>query len=437
MRLSVRGVVSGQVPVGRGPLRLRETSSGRRRPPPRLARYPGIGPRLRCAILPAPPAPPGPGSRRRRSERRARARDWIDSWRWTGAARVTGDSSSAPASKRRCFRASSPGLTGNTALGKGNRLAGDNRKCAHGDTAVRHAGVPRQRDLEVGVGGAFLRGTLDGLAFLAPAGGARVLRRAGRERFSARRPAGRARKRAARPRSGARRRGWGADGAGRNPRKRLRAPDRLSGRERRIRRHARRAARTSAARRRRRAVERHARGPDKPRVRRRLSRRAPLGAAGRRPASRRPVPSGPPSQSRASTSGTSRRRAACARRKRFSRVSPVHAEAGTFSIDAGLAQGPRPPLGSPPRPRGRPLPSGSSSERAVPLATSWHRRLVHGARAAGGLRTDQPRGIRRAPCAHEIGRGRSESEDAERRMGAARRSPRGLSSEVQLRTSVF
>ena len=410
-----RGSVGSRGPVrsSEAPFPGRFRSSGRPLvPPPGASRAARGDTRPARAISPhrgirrtAPPRSSGPSRpagrpldrRRRRSERRARARDLDRLLAVDGSG--SRDGGPVPA-----FRARGRGAferarrrAGHPALGRGNRLSGNDRERARDASAVRHAGVPGNEVWKIMSGGASLRGTLDGLAFLAPAGGgprlapggagtvrARVALQDGRgsARLDAEASAvvvrfgKRALRGAIRANVFAHRIDFpGGSVAFDGTRVRLKdvSPEDASG--------------TPWS-----GVARDTTGPARAHrtgLWMRFSRRD-WETAGRSwpwcPPARR-------SGSRAfSISGTSRRRATCARRGSSLALSPAHAEAGTFSIDADWREA-----------RGRHWGALLVRKGALSLGlglgengTSLH--LVGAAGwfaeegRPGGLRTDQPRG---------------------------------------------
>jgi hypothetical protein len=155
--------------------RLRERLERPEATPARLARFPGIvgfG-ELPLRDPPAPPAPPGdPWKVVIDDLSVGLVREiWIDSWRWTGTARVTGGFFLRPGLEAEVFPSE-------LAVGQGTLHWG-------GETVSRvtagsvSAALPRfdtqaypgNEVWKIMSGGASLRGTLDGLAFLAPPAG--------------------------------------------------------------------------------------------------------------------------------------------------------------------------------------------------------------------------------------------------------------------------
>jgi hypothetical protein len=154
--------------------RLRERLERPEATPARLARYPRIAgfgePPLRD---PAPPAPPGdPWSVVVDDLSVGLVREiWIDSWRWTGAARVTGGLFLRPGLEAAV-------LPSELAVGRGVLHWGEETVSRETTGSVRAAlprfdtqAYPGNDVWKIMSGAASLRGTLDGLAFLAPAGG--------------------------------------------------------------------------------------------------------------------------------------------------------------------------------------------------------------------------------------------------------------------------
>lgn len=155
--------------------RLRERLERPEATPARLARYPGIagfaGPPLRDP--PAPPAPPGdPWIVVVDDLRVGLVREiWIDSWRWTGAARVTGGLFLRSGIEAEVFPSEIAVAHGTLRWGDG---AVSRETRGRVSAALPRFDVQAYRGNEVWKimsGAASLRGTLDGLAFLAPAGG--------------------------------------------------------------------------------------------------------------------------------------------------------------------------------------------------------------------------------------------------------------------------
>src|ERR1017187_1074825 len=155
--------------------RLRERLERPEATPARLARYPRIAgfgePPLRDP--PAPPAPPGdPWIVVVDDLSHGLVREiWIDSWRWTGAARVTGGLFLRSGLEAEV-------LPSELAIARGTLHWGEETVSRETTGSVR-ATLPRfdtqaypgNEVWKIMSGGTSLRGTLDGLAFLAPAGG--------------------------------------------------------------------------------------------------------------------------------------------------------------------------------------------------------------------------------------------------------------------------
>src|SRR5450759_758148 len=297
--------------------RLRERLERPEATPARVARYPRIAgfpdPPLRDP--PAPPAPPGDPWRVVVNDLSVGlVREiWIDSWRWTGAARVTGGFFLRPGLEAEV-------LPSELAVAQGMLHWGEETISRETTGSVRAAlprfdtqAYPGNDVWKIVSGAASLRGTLDALAFLAPAGGGPRLAHGG---------AGTIRARVALK-----------DGRG----------------------SARLDAEAAAVVVR--LVERRARdttGP--PRVRGRVSRRASLGATGRRPAARGPDALRPAEVDRGpSRSPGLRGGGPAARVTGFPRALPGPRGSRDVLDRRGLARGPRPPLGSPSRPQGRTL----------------------------------------------------------------------------------
>jgi hypothetical protein len=155
--------------------RLRERLERPEATPARLARFPGIAgfgePPLRDP--PAPPAPPGnPWIIIVDDLSVGLVREiWIDSWRWTGAARVTGGLFLRSGIEAEV-------LPSELAVRWGTLHWGEETVSRETTGSVRAAlprfdtqAYPGNDVWKIMSGGASLRGTLDGLAFLAPAGG--------------------------------------------------------------------------------------------------------------------------------------------------------------------------------------------------------------------------------------------------------------------------
>jgi hypothetical protein len=155
--------------------RLRERLERPEATPARLARFPRIAgfaePPLRDP--PAPPAPPGDTWIVVVDDLRVGlVREiWIDSWRWTGAARVTGGLFLRSGIEAEV-------LPSELTIARGTLHWGEETVSRETTGSVR-AALPRfdtqvypgNEIWKIMSGGASLRGTLDGLAFLAPAGG--------------------------------------------------------------------------------------------------------------------------------------------------------------------------------------------------------------------------------------------------------------------------
>ncbi len=155
--------------------RLRERLERPEATPARLARYPSIAgfvePPLRDP--PAPPAPPGdPWSVVVDDLSVGLVREiWIDSWRWTGTARVTGGFFLRPGLQAEV-------LPSELAASRGTLHWGEETVSRETTGSVRAVlprfdtqAYPGNAVWKIMSGAASLRGTLDGLAFLAPAGG--------------------------------------------------------------------------------------------------------------------------------------------------------------------------------------------------------------------------------------------------------------------------
>ncbi len=438
----VRACRRPHVPSARAARRESEATAAR------VARYPRIAgftdPPLRDP--PTPPAPPGDPWRVVVDDLGVGlVREiWIDSWRWKGRRPACGGLSSAPASRPRSFRASSPSGAARCA---GERTPSRGRRPEASLRVARRVSTRRQYPgnevWKIMSGAASLHGTLDGLAFLAP-DGRRAARRAGRcgERTRAGRAAGWARKsagstrmrRAVVARLGERtlRGGVRADIFARRidfpggtvdfDGTRVRLQVRLTDGRRRG------------------AVERLARGP----------RRARLGLAdgsldaqlSARLGDARPlvalVPLRPADVDRraSSTFATSRPTARLRDRSRSSRALAGPGRSRHVLDRRGLAEGPGPRLGRPSHPQGRPLPRGLASE-------TTGRRSTSRAPPTGSPRKADPGGsgrisleARSRACGPAGKPSRRPRARTPRRMGTARLR-RGLSSDVQLRTSVF
>ena len=167
----------GRSPFERTPSRSASgsVSSGPRRHPPGSRDIPRIAgfvdPPLRDP--PAPPAPPGdPWIVVVDDLSVGLVREiWIDSWRWTGAARVTGGLFLRSGIEAEV-------LPSQLAVSRGTLHWGKETVSRETTGSVRAAlprfdtqAYPGNEVWKIMSGGAFLRGTLDGLAFLAPAGG--------------------------------------------------------------------------------------------------------------------------------------------------------------------------------------------------------------------------------------------------------------------------
>jgi hypothetical protein len=155
--------------------RLRERLDRRDATPARLARYPGISgfddPPLRDP--PAPPAPPGnPWIVVVVELNVETVREiWIDSWRWTGTARLTGGLFLRSGFEAEVSR--SEIVVGRGTLHWGEETVSRETAGSVGASIPRfdtHA-FPGNDVWRIVSGTAFLRGTLDGLGFLAPSGG--------------------------------------------------------------------------------------------------------------------------------------------------------------------------------------------------------------------------------------------------------------------------
>ena len=392
--------------------RLRERLERPEATPARLARYPRIAgfgePPLRDP--PAPPAPPGnPWSVVVDDLSVGLVREiWIDSWRWTGAARVTGGLFLRSGLEAEVFPSE-------LAVGRGTLHWGEETVSRETAGSVRAAlprfdtqAYPGNEVWKIMSGAASLRGTLDGLAFLAPAGGGPRLAPGGagtvRARVALRDGRGSARLDA--EASAVVMRLGEADAAGRGPRKRLRAPDRFSGRERCVRRHARQAAGRLAGGRRRRAVERRARDTTGPaRARGRVSRRASLGAAGRRPAARGPGALRPAEVDRGPSRSPGLRGVGPPARVARAPRALASAGGGRDVLDRrGLARGPRPPLGGASHPQGRPLPRARPRRQRDVAAPRGRRRLVRRGRPARGTPDGSASRFARVRSAQQVGR---------------------------------
>ena len=155
--------------------RLRERLERPEATPARLARFPRIAgfgePPLRDP--PAPPAPPGdPWIVVVDDLSVGLVREiWIDSWRWTGAARVTGGLFLRPGLEAEV-------LPSELAVGRGTLHWGEETVSRETTGSVRAAlprfdtqAYPGNEVWKIMSGATSLRGTLDGLAFLAPEGG--------------------------------------------------------------------------------------------------------------------------------------------------------------------------------------------------------------------------------------------------------------------------
>jgi hypothetical protein len=155
--------------------RLRERLERPEATPARVARYPRIAgfpdPPLRDP--PAPPAPPGDPWRVVVNDLSVGlVREiWIDSWRWTGAARVTGGFFLRPGLEAEV-------LPSELAVAQGILHWGEETVSRETTGSVRAAlprfdtqAYPGNDVWKIVSGAASLRGTLDALAFLAPAGG--------------------------------------------------------------------------------------------------------------------------------------------------------------------------------------------------------------------------------------------------------------------------
>jgi hypothetical protein len=155
--------------------RLRERLERPEATPARLSRFPritGFGePPLRDP--PSAPAPPGDPWRVVVDDLRVGlVREiWIDAWRWTGVARVTGGLFLRSGLEAEVFPSE-------LAIARGTLHWGEETVSRETTGSVR-AALPRfdtqtypgNEVWKIMSGGASLRGTLDGLAFLAPAGG--------------------------------------------------------------------------------------------------------------------------------------------------------------------------------------------------------------------------------------------------------------------------
>jgi hypothetical protein len=155
--------------------RLRERLERLEATPARLARFPSIAgfgePPLRDP--PAPPAPPGdPWKVAVDDLSVGLVREiWIDSWRWTGTARVTGGLFLRPGLEAEV-------LPSELAASRGTLHWGEETVSRETTGSVRAAlprfdtqAYPGNEVWKIMSGGVSLRGTLDGLAFLAPPGG--------------------------------------------------------------------------------------------------------------------------------------------------------------------------------------------------------------------------------------------------------------------------
>jgi hypothetical protein len=155
--------------------RLRERLERSEATPARLARFPGIAgfgePPLRDP--PAPPAPPGdPWSVVVDDLSVSLVREiWIDSWRWTGEARLTGGLFLRSGLEAEV-------LPSEVAVSRGTLHWGEETVSRETIGSLRAAtprfdtqAYPGNEVWKIMSGAASLRGTLDGLAFLAPAGG--------------------------------------------------------------------------------------------------------------------------------------------------------------------------------------------------------------------------------------------------------------------------
>ena len=155
--------------------RLRERLERPEATPARLARYPGIvgfrEPPLRDP--PAPPRPPGdPWVVIVHDLSVGLVREiWIDSWRWTGTARVTGGFFLRPGLVAEVFPSEVAGIRGTVHWGR--------ESVSRETTGIVHAAIrrfdthayPGNEVWKIVSGASSLRGTLDGLTFLAPEGG--------------------------------------------------------------------------------------------------------------------------------------------------------------------------------------------------------------------------------------------------------------------------
>jgi hypothetical protein len=154
---------------------LRERLEKSEATPARVARYPGIAgfpdPALRDP--PAPPAPPGDPWRVVVNDLRVGlVREiWIDSWRWTGEAQLTGGLFLRSGIEAEVLPSELAVESGTVHWGA--------EEFSRETTGTVRATLPRWNTQaypgndvwKIVSGAASLRGTLDGLAFLAPAGG--------------------------------------------------------------------------------------------------------------------------------------------------------------------------------------------------------------------------------------------------------------------------
>lgn len=155
--------------------RLRERLEKSEATPARVARYPGItgfaDPALRDP--PAPPAPPGDPWRVVVDDLSVDlVREiWIDSWRWTGEARLTGGLFLRSGIEAEVFPSELAVASGTLHWGK-EALSRETSGSVRGTLPRWNTQAYPGNDVWKIVSGAVsLRGTLDGLAFLAPAGG--------------------------------------------------------------------------------------------------------------------------------------------------------------------------------------------------------------------------------------------------------------------------
>ena len=172
---------AGRVRADALSFRLRERLERPEATPARLARYPRIAgfgePPLRDP--PAPPAPPGdPWSVLVDDLSVGLVREiWIDSWRWTGTARLTGGFFLRPGLEAKV-------LPSEVAVARGTLSWGAEPVSRETAGSVGAAfprfdtqAYPGNDIWKIASGAVSLRGTLDGLAFLAsPAGGPRLAR---------------------------------------------------------------------------------------------------------------------------------------------------------------------------------------------------------------------------------------------------------------------